>query len=56
MVMDARHRHACMVSRRNEGGAGSVTQGVSSYKAGMQLHDDRLLDVVPEAWWGGPAW
>jgi salicylate 5-hydroxylase large subunit len=32
-----------------------VTQGVSSFKAGMQLHDDRLLDVVPEPWWGGPS-
>ena len=21
----------------------------------MQLHDDRLLDVVPEPWWGGPS-
>ena len=55
MVMDAKHRHACMVSSRNEGGAGSVTQGVTSFKAGMQLHDDRLLDVVPETWWGGPS-
>ncbi len=53
--MDERHRHACMVSRRNEGGAASVTQGVTSFKPGMQLHDDRLLDVVPEAWWGGPS-
>jgi salicylate 5-hydroxylase large subunit len=57
MVMDSHHRHACMVSRRNEAAvAGSdVTQGVSSFKAGMQLHDDRLLDVVPEAWWNGPS-
>jgi salicylate 5-hydroxylase large subunit len=55
MVMDARHRHACMVSTRNAGGTGSVTQGVTSFKAGMQLNDDRLLDVVPEAWWGGPS-
>ena len=55
MVMDAHHRHACMVSRRNEGGAGSVTQGVTSFKAGLQLNDERLLDVVPEAWWGGPS-
>jgi salicylate 5-hydroxylase large subunit len=57
MVMDAHHRHACMISRRNENAAASsaVTQGVSSYKAGMQLHDDRLLDVVPEAWWKGPT-
>ncbi len=55
MVMDHHHRHACMVSTRNEGGAASVTQGVASFKAGMQLHDDRLLDVVPEPWWGGPS-
>ncbi len=58
MVMDRHHRHACMVSRRNEGvsaNLGDVTQGVTSFKPGMQLHDDRLLDVVPEAWWGGPS-
>jgi salicylate 5-hydroxylase large subunit len=55
MVMDARHRHASMVSRRNDGGASAVTQGVSSFRAGMRLHDDRLLDVVPEPWWGGPT-
>lgn len=55
MVMDKHHRHASMVSRRNDGGAGAVTQGVSSFKAGMQLNDDRLLDVVPEAWWNGPT-
>ncbi len=55
MVLDRHARHACMVSRRNEGGAGSVTQGVSSFKAGMELHDPRLLDVVPEPWWGGPS-
>ena len=55
MVMDAKHRHASMVSRRNEGGAGSVTQGVSSFRADMKLHDDRLLDVVPEPWWDGPT-
>ena len=58
MVLDARHRYACMVSRRSEAASAnlsSVTQGVTSFKAGMQLHDDRLLDVVPEAWWGGPS-
>jgi salicylate 5-hydroxylase large subunit len=60
MVMDAHHRHACMVSRRNEAAAPNamtkgVTEGISSFKAGMQLHDDRLLDVVPEAWWKGPT-
>jgi salicylate 5-hydroxylase large subunit len=51
MVMDAQGRHAVMISRRNEGGQGQVTQGVSSFKPKMTLHDDRLLDVVPEPWW-----
>ncbi len=51
MVMDAQGRHAVMISRRNEGGQAAVTEGVTSFKAGMTLHDDRLLDVVPEAWW-----
>jgi salicylate 5-hydroxylase large subunit len=55
MVIDRHGRHACMVSTRNAGGAGNVTQGVSSFKAGMELQDDRLLDVVPEPWWGGPS-
>jgi salicylate 5-hydroxylase large subunit len=32
-----------------------VTQGVSSFRADMKLHDERLLDVVPEPWWGGPT-
>ncbi len=52
MVMDEHGRHAVMISRRNEGSAnGAVTDGVTSFKANMTLHDDRLLDVVPEAWW-----
>ena len=51
MVMDAKHRHACMISRRNEGVAGAVTQGVTSFKEGMQLNDKSLLDIVPESWW-----
>jgi salicylate 5-hydroxylase large subunit len=58
MVIDRHARHACMVSRRNEGAvaaSAAVTQGVSSFKAGMALHDPRLLDVVPEPWWGGPS-
>ena len=55
MVMDNRGRHACMVSSRNEGGDGDVTQGVSSFKKGMELNDPRLLDVEPEPWWNGPT-
>ena len=56
MVMDEQGRHAVMLSRRNEASASaaanaSVTEGVTSFKANMTLHDDRLLDVVPEAWW-----
>ena len=56
MVMDEQGRHAVMMSRRNEASAAaaasaSVTEGVTSFKANMTLHDDRLLDVVPEAWW-----
>jgi salicylate 5-hydroxylase large subunit len=54
MVMDAQGRHAVMISRRNEGGQAAVTEGVTSFKANMTLHDDRLLDVVPEAWWKIP--
>jgi salicylate 5-hydroxylase large subunit len=52
MVTDAHGRHAVMVSRRNEGGQNAaVTSGVTSFRADMQLHDKRLLDVVPESWW-----
>ena len=55
MVMDAEGRHAVMISRRNEGGQNAaVTEGVTSFKANMALHDDRLLDVVSEPWWTIP--
>ncbi|WP_295639090.1 aromatic ring-hydroxylating dioxygenase subunit alpha [uncultured Methylibium sp.] len=55
MVMDAQHRHAAMISTRNAGGGGDVTQGVTSFRDQMSLQDDRVLDVVPEAWWNGPS-
>ncbi len=55
MVTDPQHRHACMISRRNEGGAGAVTQGVTSFRDQLTLNDPRLLDVVPEPWWDGPT-
>ncbi len=56
MVMDAHGRHAVMISRRNDAAPArsDVTAGVTSFKADMALHDDRLLDVVPEAWWTIP--
>jgi salicylate 5-hydroxylase large subunit len=28
---------------------------VASFKAGMKLDDDRVLDVVAEPWWNGPT-
>jgi salicylate 5-hydroxylase large subunit len=43
-----------MVGWKSDGGKGEVTQGVTSFKEGMTLHDDRVLDVVPEAWWKHP--
>ena len=55
MIMDEHGRHAAMVSSRNAGGEGEVTKNVSSFKANMVLNDDRILDVVPEAWWDGPT-
>ncbi len=55
LIMDARNRHAAMISTRGAmGKADQVTQ-VSSFKESMQLQDPRFLDIVPEAWWGGPS-
>jgi salicylate 5-hydroxylase large subunit len=55
--MDPHGRHAAMISTRGTtaGSNADVTAGVSSFKAAMTLNDDRFLDVVPEAWWGGPS-
>ncbi|EHP43434.1 Rieske (2Fe-2S) iron-sulfur domain-containing protein [Cupriavidus basilensis OR16] len=55
LKMDEHFRHAAMISTRGQGGKGEVTSGVSSFKEQMNLHDDRFLDVVPEAWWGAPT-
>ncbi|GAC1452880.1 MAG: aromatic ring-hydroxylating dioxygenase subunit alpha [Vulcanimicrobiaceae bacterium] len=55
MIVDARGRHAAMVSRRNEGGKSDVTAGVTSFKEHMTLHDARVLDIVTEPWWDGPT-
>ncbi len=55
MIVDARGRHAAMVSRKNDGGKGAVTAGVTSFRENMVLHDDRVLDVVVEPWWNGPT-
>jgi salicylate 5-hydroxylase large subunit len=54
--MDQHFRHAAMISTRGSGGVKSeVTAGVASFKEGMEINDKRLLDIVPEAWWGGPT-
>ena len=55
MRMDSRHRHAAMISTRGTGGKADQVTQVSSFKAGMQLHDPSFLDIVPEPWWGGPT-
>lgn len=53
MVMDARGRHACMISARNDGGKNDeITGGVTSFKDGLKLADQTIIDVVPEDWWG----
>ena len=56
LKMDAHYRHAAMISTRSQQAATSeVTAGVTSFKAGMEVNDKRLLDIVPEAWWKGPT-
>jgi salicylate 5-hydroxylase large subunit len=46
---------AAMVSTRGAGGKADEVTKVSSFKESMQLNDMRLLDIVPEPWWGGPT-
>jgi salicylate 5-hydroxylase large subunit len=55
LVMDSRGRHACMISQRNETVDAEVAKVATSYRANMKLNDMRMLDIVPEPWWGGPT-
>ena len=56
LMMDTHHRHAAMISTRGKGGNDAeVVKGVDSFKESMTLNDTRLLDIVPEAWWGEPT-
>jgi salicylate 5-hydroxylase large subunit len=55
LKMDARHRHAAMISTRGQSGKADEVTQVSSFKESMALHDPRFLDIVPEPWWGGPT-
>lgn len=55
LKMDAKGRHACMISRRSESVDKDVTSGVTSFRENMKLNDMRLLDIVHEPWWGDPT-
>jgi salicylate 5-hydroxylase large subunit len=56
LKMDAKFRHAAMISTRGQGGKNDdVVSGVDSFKESMKVNDPRLLDIVPEPWWGGPT-
>ena len=55
LLMDARQRHACMISKRSETVDEEVARAAGSYRANMKLHDPRMLDIVAEPWWKGPT-
>ena len=56
LKMDARLRHAAMISTRGQGGkVAEVVSGVDSFKDQMKVNDARLLDIVHEPWWGKPT-
>jgi salicylate 5-hydroxylase large subunit len=55
LLMDAKGRHACMISRRNAAVDQDAAKATTSYRANMELNDPSLLDIVPEPWWGGPT-
>ncbi|MEZ5660409.1 MAG: aromatic ring-hydroxylating dioxygenase subunit alpha [Burkholderiaceae bacterium] len=55
LKMDSRFRHAAMISTRGAMGKAEQVTQVSSFKDEMKLHDPSFLDIVPEAWWGGPS-
>jgi salicylate 5-hydroxylase large subunit len=56
LKMDEHFRHAAMISTRGQGGKNAdVVSGVESFKDQMKVNDPRLLDIVPEPWWGGPT-
>ncbi len=55
LKMDARHRHAAMISTRGQAGKADQVTQVSSFKESMALNDPRFLDIVAEPWWGGPT-
>lgn len=54
-VLDEQGRHSVMDSRRNTAMKTEDINRVGSFKADMSLHDDRILDIVREDWWGDPT-
>ena len=55
LLMDRHHRHACMISARNEKVDEEVARAAGSYRANMRLNDPRMLNIVVEPWWQGPT-
>jgi salicylate 5-hydroxylase large subunit len=55
LIMDDQGRHACMISERNATTAGAPADAITNARQGLQLADDRILDIVPEPWWGDPT-
>ncbi len=55
LKMDARHRHAAMISTRGNAMKSSEVSQVARFKENMTLSDPRFLDIVSEDWWGGPT-
>jgi salicylate 5-hydroxylase large subunit len=55
LVLDEHGRNACMISKRSETIDLTITEGVTSFRKNMKLHDMSLLDIVQEPWWKGPT-
>jgi salicylate 5-hydroxylase large subunit len=55
LVTDEHGRHGAMASTREATDGGDATKGLRSFKEGMTLHDDRIVDIKPEPWWNGPT-
>ena len=52
LKLDKHSRHAAMISRRSASVSGNIEEGVTSFRANMQLGEPLLLDIVHEDWWG----
>jgi salicylate 5-hydroxylase large subunit len=52
LKLDKHARHAAMISRRSASVSGNIEEGVTSFRANMELKEPLLLDIVHEPWWG----